>query len=186
MLRARNSCQICEIIGDDLFRQPCSRRGLLADDAECRRCLRESFASDFVPYSYVIATVHAHCAPSDPLSHLNEHKSLFLSDIGLRHRGRAKVISNENTALLYVLVDVQERLQLIGKFTFDTFHLQTPQEDRSSPTVEEDEPKLDTDRLRGAVEDSIPKLNSERELHFMLLSAVFFQMSHQVTFALLF
>ncbi len=38
------------------FRQACSRRGLLADDAEWRRVLRESFASGFVPLSQVFAT----------------------------------------------------------------------------------------------------------------------------------
>ncbi len=73
------------------FRQSCSRRGLLADDAECRRVLRESFASEFVPLSQVFATIRAYCEPSDPLSLWDEHKSLFVSDIRLRHRGRATV-----------------------------------------------------------------------------------------------
>ncbi len=46
----------------------CSRRGLLADDAEWKRVLRESFASEFVPLSQVFATMLAYCEPSDPLS----------------------------------------------------------------------------------------------------------------------
>ncbi len=74
-----------------LFRQACSRRGLLADDAEWRRVLRESFSSEFVPLSQVFATILAYCKPSDPLSLWDEHKSLFVSEIRLRRRGTATV-----------------------------------------------------------------------------------------------
>ncbi len=81
------------------FRQACSRRGLLADDAEWRRVLKELFASEFVPLSEGFAAIMANCEPSDPLSLWNEHKSIFGSDIGLRHRGRATVLRNEGTAL---------------------------------------------------------------------------------------
>ncbi len=51
-----------------LFRQPRSRRRLLADHAAWRRVLRESFASESVPLSQVSATVLAYCEPSDQLS----------------------------------------------------------------------------------------------------------------------
>ncbi len=102
------------------FQQACSRRGLLADDAEWRRVLRESFASEFVPLSQVFATIMAYCEPSDPLSLWDEHKSLFMSDIRLRQRGRATVLRNEDNALSYVLLEVQESLELMGNFTLET------------------------------------------------------------------
>ncbi len=74
------------------FRRACSLRGLLADGVEWRRVLRELFASEFVPLSQVFATILAYCESSDPLSLWDEHKSLFVSDIRLRHRGRATVL----------------------------------------------------------------------------------------------
>ncbi len=88
------------------FRQACSRRGLLGDDAEWRRVLRESFASEFVMRSQVLATVLAYCEPSDPLPLWDEHKSLFVSDSRLRHWGRATVLRNEDDALSCVLLEV--------------------------------------------------------------------------------
>ncbi len=108
------------------FRQACSRRGLLADDTEWRRVLKESFASEFVPLFQVFATILAYCEPSDALSLWDEHKSLFVSEIRLRHRGRATVLRNEDTALSYVILEVQESLELMGNFTLDTFQLSTP------------------------------------------------------------
>ncbi len=109
------------------FRQACSRRRLLAGDAEWRRVLRESFPSVFVPLSLVFATILAYCEPSDPLSLWDEHKSLFGSDIRLRHRGRATALRNEDTALSNVLLEVQESLKLMGSFTLETFQLPTAQ-----------------------------------------------------------
>ncbi len=82
--------------------------------------LRESFASEFVPLSQVFATILAYCEPSDPLSLGDEHKSVFVSDIRLRHRGRATVLRNEDTAHSYVLLEVQESLELMGNFTLET------------------------------------------------------------------
>ncbi len=122
--------------------------GFLADDAEWRRVLRESFASEFVTLSHVFATILAYCEPSDPLSVWDEHKSLFVSDIRLRHRGRDTVLRNDDTALSYVLLEVQESLKLMGNFTLETFQLPTPQEDRPALILEGEVPELDTERLR--------------------------------------
>ncbi len=151
------------------FRQACSRRRLLADDAEWRRVLRESFASEFVPLSQVFATILAYWEPSDPVSLWDEHKSLFVSYNRLRHRGRATVLRNEDTALSYVLLEVQESLKLMGNFTLKTLQLPTPQDDLPALIVEGDVPELDTDRLRRAVDEAILKFNAGRELCFMLL-----------------
>ncbi len=73
--------------------------------------------SEFVPLSQVFATILAYCEPSDPLSLWDEHKSLFVSDIRLRHRGKARVLQNEDTALSNVLLEVQESFKLMGNFT---------------------------------------------------------------------
>ncbi len=148
------------------FRQACSRRGLLADDAECRRVLRESFASEFFPLSQVFATILACCEPSDPLSLWDEHKSLFVSDIRLRQRGRAAVVRNEDTALSYVLLEDQESLKLMRNFTLEAFQLPTPQDDLPRLIVEGAVPELDTARLRRAVDEAIPKLNAGQRAVF--------------------
>ncbi len=75
--------------GCSSFRQECSRRGLLVDDADWRKVLRESFAFEFGPLSQVFAIILAYCEPSDPLSFWDEQKSLHVCDIRLRHKGRA-------------------------------------------------------------------------------------------------
>ncbi len=74
------------------FRQACSRRGLLGDDAGWRTVLRESFAFEFVRLSQVFATILGYCEPSYTFSLLNEQNCLFAGDISLRDRsGRATV-----------------------------------------------------------------------------------------------
>ncbi len=139
---------------------------LVADDAEWRRVLRESFASEFVPLSQVFATILAYCEPSDPLSLWDEHKCLFVSDIRLGHRGRATVLRNEDTALSYVLLEVQESLKLMGNFTLETFQLPTSQDDLPVLIVEGEVPELDTERLRRAVDEAIPKLSADQRAVF--------------------
>ncbi len=103
--------------------QACSPRGLLACYAECRRVLRESFVSKFVPVSKVFATILTYCEPADPLSLWNEHKSLFVSDMRLRHRARATVLRNEDNALSYVFLEVKASLKLTETFTLEALEL---------------------------------------------------------------
>ncbi len=136
-----------------------------ADDAEWRRVLREASASEFLPLSQVFATILAYREPSDPLLLWDGH-SLFVSDIRLRHRGRPTVLRNEDSALSYVLLEVQESLKLMGNFTLETFQLPTPQDDLHALIVEGEVPKLDTERLRRAVDEAIQKLNAGQRAVF--------------------
>ncbi len=89
--------------------------GLLADDFEWKRSLRESFPFAFVILSHVVETIMAYFKPYYQLLLWNENKG----DIRHIHRGRAT--TNENTAISYVLLKVQEPLQLMGNFTFEAF-----------------------------------------------------------------
>ncbi|CDF39898.1 ATP dependant DNA helicase PIF1 [Chondrus crispus] len=70
------------------FRQACLRLGLLANDAEWKHAIRNSFRSSFVPLSHLFATILAHCQPSDPFSLWNDHLHMFLTDIRNRARGQ--------------------------------------------------------------------------------------------------
>ncbi|CDF36188.1 ATP dependant DNA helicase PIF1 [Chondrus crispus] len=70
------------------FRQACLRLGLLANDAEWKHAIRNSFRSSFVPLSHLFATILAHCQPSDPFSLWNDHLHIFLTDIRNRARGQ--------------------------------------------------------------------------------------------------
>ncbi len=92
---------------------------VLVDDAEWRRVLRESFASEIVPLSQVFATILAYCETSDPLPLWDEHKTLFVSDIRLRHRARATVLRKEDTGLSYVLLRGSRVIEADGKFHFE-------------------------------------------------------------------
>ncbi|CDF36420.1 ATP dependant DNA helicase [Chondrus crispus] len=96
------------------FRQACLRLGLLADDAEWKRAIRDSFRSSFVPLSHLFATILAHCQPSDPLSLWNNHLDMFLTDIRNRARRqpiRRQQLRDDHHATSYVLREVQEALQ---------------------------------------------------------------------------
>ncbi len=96
------------------FREACVLRGLLADDDEWRRAIREAFATKFVPLTHVLATILVYCQPADPLSLWNEHKSLYLQDIRARHRARNTCLKDDETALSYVLLEVQCALDSMG------------------------------------------------------------------------
>ncbi|CDF32173.1 unnamed protein product [Chondrus crispus] len=96
------------------FRQACLRLGLLADDAEWKHAIRDSFRSSFVPLSHLFATILAHCQPSDPLSLWNDHLDMFLTDIRNRARRqpiRRQQLRDDHHATSYVLREVQEALQ---------------------------------------------------------------------------
>ncbi|CDF38180.1 ATP dependant DNA helicase PIF1 [Chondrus crispus] len=96
------------------FRQACLRLGLLANDAEWKHAIRDSFRSSFVPLSHLFATILAHCQPSDPLSLRNDHLHMFLTDIRNRARGqpiRRQQLRDDHHATSYVLGEVQEALQ---------------------------------------------------------------------------
>ncbi|CDF37673.1 unnamed protein product [Chondrus crispus] len=97
------------------FRQACLRLGLLADDAEWKHAIRDSFRSGFVPLSHLFATILAHCQPSDPLLLWNDHLDMFLTDICNRARGqpiRRQQLRDDHHATSYVLGEVQEALQI--------------------------------------------------------------------------
>ncbi len=79
-----------------------------------------------------------------------------MCNIRLSTGGRATVLRNEDTALSYVLFEVQESLKLMGNFTLETFQLPNPQDDLSALIVEEEVPEPDTARLRRAVHAAIP------------------------------
>ncbi len=71
-----------------------------------------------------------------------------MSYIRLRPRGKATVLQNEDTALSYVLLEVQESLKMMGNFTLEKFQPQTPRYDLPAMKMEEEMPELDTERLR--------------------------------------
>ncbi len=95
-----------------------------------------------------------------------EHKSLFVSYNRLRHRGRAAVLRDKETALSHVLLEVQESLKLMGNFSSETFHLPCTQEYLPALMVEEDEQESDSERLRTAVFEVVPSLNADQRAVF--------------------
>ena len=153
-----------EVLGS--FRDACSARGLLTDDAEWRKALRQSFASHFVPLSHVFATILAYCDPSDPLRLWNEHKSLFISDIRLRHRGLNTSLRSDETALAYVLLEVQESLKEMGNFCLATYQLPSPTEDLPALLEPQEPQEVDENRLQEAVSRSVSLFNSGQRAVF--------------------
>ncbi|CDF41007.1 ATP dpendant DNA helicase [Chondrus crispus] len=121
------------------FRQACLRLGLLADDAEWKHAIRDSFRSSFVPLSHLFATILAHCQPSDPLSLWNDHLDMFLTDIRNRARRqpiRRQQLRDDHHATSYVLREVQEALQTVrSDWTLANFGLPLP--DDSLPALEQ-------------------------------------------------
>ncbi len=54
----------------------------------------------------------------------------------------------------------------MGNFTLEQFQLPTPQDDLPALIAEEEVPELDTERLRRAVDEAIPKLNAGQRAVF--------------------
>ncbi|CDF35745.1 ATP dependant DNA Helicase Pif1 [Chondrus crispus] len=105
------------------FRQACLRLGSLADDADWKHAIRDSFRSSFVPLSHLFATILAHFQPSDPLSLWNDHLHMFLTDIRNRARGqpiRKHQLRDDHHATSYVLGEIQEALQTVQPARFET------------------------------------------------------------------
>ncbi|CDF77533.1 unnamed protein product [Chondrus crispus] len=67
------------------FRQACLRLGLLADDAEWKNTIRDSFRSSFVLLSHLFATILADWQPSDSLSLWNDHLDMFSPIFAIVH-----------------------------------------------------------------------------------------------------
>lgn len=85
------------------FRQPCNQRGILVDNGEWRRALRDAFRSLFVPLSEVFATIIAHCGPSSPIEVWEEHRSIFITGIRQRLRRHRDAVQDDEQAILHVL-----------------------------------------------------------------------------------
>ncbi len=68
------------------FRYSCTAIGRLADDAEWRNALRESYPYRFHPLTQLFALIVMHCEPSNSLQLWSDHAPLFFS--GIRHRYR--------------------------------------------------------------------------------------------------
>ncbi|CDF37506.1 partial DNA helicase [Chondrus crispus] len=130
------------------FRRACLRLGLLADDAEWRHAIRDSFRSSFVPLSHLFATILAHCQPSDPLSLWNDHLDMFLTDIRM-------------------LGEVQEALQTVrSDWTLANFGLPLP--DDSLPALEQQyeiqTPEARAQQWEGRLQTSLPLLNTNQRV----------------------
>ncbi len=72
--------------------------------------------------------------------------------------------SSEESVLLACAF--QHPTEADGNFTLETFQLPTLQDDLPALIVETEVPELDTDRLRRAVDESIPKLNAGQRAVF--------------------
>ena len=148
------------------FRDACSARGLLTDDAEWHKALRQSHTSQFVPLSHVFATILAFCEPSDPLHLWNEHKSMFIQDIRQRHRGLQTVLRDDEVALSYVLLEVQESLKEMGNLNMETYQLPIPPDSLPALLEPPEAAEEEEDRLRESVTSSVAQFNAGQRAVF--------------------
>ncbi|CDF77379.1 unnamed protein product [Chondrus crispus] len=154
------------------FRQACLRLGLLADDAEWKHAIRDSFRSSFVPLSHLFATILAHCQASDPLSLWNDHLDMFLTDIRNRARGqpiRRQQLRDDHRAKSYVLREVQEALQTVrSDWTLANFGLPPP--DDSLPALEQqneiETPEARAQQWEERLQTALPLLNTNQRHAF--------------------
>lgn len=154
------------------FREACLRLGLLADDAEWRHTLRESFRSRFVPISHVFTTILAYCEPSDPRSLWDEHVQMFLTDIRARARGnphRRQQLSDDEHAVSHVLSEVQKALQSV-RSNCSLLDYGLPQPAESLPPLQSEEPVQSSESLlrqcEERVQTSLPLLNAGQRQAF--------------------
>lgn len=97
--------------------------GLLADDSERRKCLKECFSSYFTALSHFFAVILANCWISNSQKLWDAHKELFIQDLRARNRGNKDTISmleDDKTVLMYVLHETRTLLSTV-KFKLGHF-----------------------------------------------------------------
>lgn len=64
----------------------CLRLGVLSDDAEWKRAVKDAFASSIRPLTELFAMILAYCEPADPKDIFDELKENFISDLQNRFK----------------------------------------------------------------------------------------------------
>ena len=106
------------------FRDTCCALGLLSDDSEWLRCMKDAFSSNFDPLTELFSTIVAFCESSNLLQIWERTKELMISDFRGRHLG--KVLDDER-ANDYVLTEIQDSLTEISpSLTLESLNLPVP------------------------------------------------------------
>lgn len=92
---------------------------------EWRRAIFEIFRSYFVPHSHVIATIVAHCLPSDPIQLFTKSAHMLTEDKRSRF-WRRRVVFNDYNAKQYVLFETQRTLSTICRTPPQDIYLCSP------------------------------------------------------------
>lgn len=95
-------------------RETSMRQGLLCNDAEWKRALRDPFISSFWPLTELFANIFDYCDPADLRNIIDELKCILI--INLRNRFRARPQhSDPLLALGYILVEMKQHLETMSK-----------------------------------------------------------------------
>lgn len=87
------------------YRKACFHRGLLSDDAEWKRALRDSFESVIQPPTELMAMILAHGVPSNPKQFFEDFKDTFIADIRTRF-WLQPLLADAKIVLQYVLTKI--------------------------------------------------------------------------------
>ena len=100
------------------FREACCAMGLLADDAEWMRCLKDTFESTFEPLTTSFATIIALCEPSSPIGLWEKNLTNILIDMRRRYISTPEAVcylEADDEVKEYAMEEVQSYLKAINE-----------------------------------------------------------------------
>ncbi len=150
------------------FRDACASISILADDAEWRNALQESYASRFHPLTELSSIILVHKEPSNPLQLWSNHVSLFILDIRHRYLGKPSALSclrSDKDAKIYTLIEFKDALDLIGSASLSDFGLLKPSDLPLLPQGNQT-PHDRMELLRKEVNNAIPLFNAYQKFMF--------------------
>ncbi len=96
------------------FRETCCAMGLLADDAEWMRCLKDAFAKRFESLTIRFATIVVLSEPFSPVSLWNKNIASILADLRKRYTKfpeAQSLLQSDKDAKEYATQEVQDVLK---------------------------------------------------------------------------
>lgn len=137
--------------------------GLLKDDEEWKKALRECFRDLFVPVTELFATILSYCSPSGPKTLWKEHRQMMIDDIRQRFLGFEKLRSNED-AEKYVLAEIQKYLDGMARSSLNAFEL--PLADPNFPPLHLPDPGEDMAEVANEVREKVQSFNQDQRQVF--------------------
>ena len=150
------------------FKSAAKAMGLLKDDIEWKKAIREAFSLCFVPLTHLFATILAYCEPSDPFDIWYSEKDRFIEDFRLRHRSFKTELENDDVVVSYALMEVVEFLKTVNissKITLEEHGIFIPHPNLP-PLERVRREREEMEKMKKTFIESFPKFNGDQKRAF--------------------